>query len=78
MFFELKESLFCLHSELEKFIFGGPNGPIENTDYHIVIELADAPDDILIALTCIFMANCKYKNLFIDENAEQKERDIGT
>ena len=72
---DLNESLFCLHSELESFILGGRNGPVDGTDYHIVFNLNNTPDDVLISITCIFMSNCSYKNLFVDDRVQQK--DIG-
>ena len=63
----LTEELFVLHPELETFVFGGREGPVLGTDFHIVFNLKNAPDDAIIALTCVFMNNCSYKNLFVEE-----------
>jgi hypothetical protein len=72
----LNETVFCLHNELESFVFGGRDGPVDGTDYHIVLTLNNTPDDVLISLTCIFMSNCTYKNLFVDDTPFQ-QKDIG-
>jgi len=71
-----EKELFCLHPELEMFVFGGEQGPIKDTDFHIVLKLINAPDDLLIDLTCVFMSYCSYKNLFVDETKFQ-EKDFG-
>ena len=73
---DLKETLFCLHSDLETFVLGGSTGPIDGTNYHLVFNLNDTPDDVLVALTCVFMSNCTYRNLFVDEQP-YKEQEIG-
>merc|ERR1711893_449201 len=69
----LTEELFVLHPELETFVFGGREGPVLGTDFHIVFNLKNAPDDAIIALTCVFMNNCSYKNLFVEEQQPTNE-----
>merc|ERR1712227_1143742 len=69
----LTEELFVLHPELETFVFGGREGPVLGTDFHIVFNLKNAPDDAIIALTCVFMNNCSYKNLFVEEPQSTNE-----
>ena len=73
-------SIFVLHYDLEMFCIGGRQGPIDGTDYHLLLKLINPTEDLIVSTTCIFMNNARYKCLFSEEQIgtqAQEAADIG-
>ena len=69
-----------LHYDLEMYCIGGRQGPIDGTDYHLLLKLINPSEDLIVSTTCIFMNNARYKCLFSDEQIgtqSQEPGDIG-
>jgi len=63
----LDQSIFVLHYDLEMYCIGGRQGPIDGTDYHLLLKLINPSEDLIVSTTCIFMNNARYKCLFSEE-----------